>query len=42
MMINSQGQQCYICEITMQAVSNNEDFKSYTKTQRNVQNFTQK
>lgn len=26
----------------MQAVSNNEDFKSYTKAQRNVQNFTQK
>lgn len=26
----------------MQAVSNNEDFKSYTKAKRNVQNLTQK
>lgn len=31
-----------ICEITMQAVSNNEDFKSYPKAQRNVQNLKQK
>lgn len=44
MMINHilKASNAIICEITMQAVSNNEDFKSYTKAKRNVQTLTQK